>query len=390
MSFVFRHHVIDLDLPAGLYGQTALADLDGDGILEYVVGQQFGTIYCYKFHSPDRWTRSEIGLQSPSDVGLTVVDIDGDGRPDLVAGGAWYRNPGHLDGPWERVEFDADLGFVHDVAQGDINGDGKAEILTMSDRNDLRWYRIPDDPASAWTSTLVSAPVHAGLSVGDIDGDGTIDLVRTDRWYRNVNGDATAWEVNWLGPNTMPPNDYQPHWAFDGTITHVRDINGDGHMDILIADAEIPGGKIWWLENVHGHGKSWKRHDIYNPNPEALQTVAAPLSSDPSATGPRRGAFHSLVPIDMTGDGSLDVVTAEMEGVPGEIPPRYYVYENVHGDGSEWREHVVLDENLGGHALVAGDVTGNGKPDIIGKPWNPSETNAVGGKVFVVFLENLG
>jgi len=55
-----------------------------------------------------------------------------------------------------------------------------------------------------------------------------------------------------------------------------------------------------------------------------------------------------------------------------------------------WREHVILDNNLGGHAAVVGDVTGNGLPDIISKPWQPRKDNALGGKVFVIFLENLG
>ena len=38
---------------------------------------------------------------------------------------------------------------------------------------------------------------------------------------------------------------------------------------------------------------------------------------------------------------------------------------------------------------AAGDVTGNGLPDIIGKPWFPRPGNAMGGKMFVVFLENV-
>ena len=40
MRFQFKHHVIDTDLPAGCYAQTALVDLDNDGRLEYVLGRQ--------------------------------------------------------------------------------------------------------------------------------------------------------------------------------------------------------------------------------------------------------------------------------------------------------------------------------------------------------------
>lgn len=49
---------------------------------------------------------------------------------------------------------------------------------------------------------------------------------------------------------------------------------------------------------------------------------------------------------------------------------------------------VRPDANMDGHEAVVGDVTGNGLPDIIGKPWFPRPGNAMGGKMFVVFLEN--
>ena len=99
MGFRFRPHVIDSNLPAARYAQTALADLDNDGQLEYTCGQQYGTIYWYKMHSPERWTRHVLGLDSPSDVGGCVMDVDGDGWIDFVAGGAWYRNSRSPDVP---------------------------------------------------------------------------------------------------------------------------------------------------------------------------------------------------------------------------------------------------------------------------------------------------
>ena len=46
--FHYQYHVIDTSLPKGLYGQTALADIDRDGRPEYIVGLQYGDIYYYK------------------------------------------------------------------------------------------------------------------------------------------------------------------------------------------------------------------------------------------------------------------------------------------------------------------------------------------------------
>ena len=373
MAFHFVPHIIDDSLPEANYAQAALADLDNDGRLEYIVGQQYGDIFWYKMHTPEHWTRHLLGRNSPSDVGGVAMDVDGDGFIDFVAGGAWYRNSRSAEVPFTRVVFDPDLTGVHDITSADIDGDGRLEVLTMSDQNRLYWYKIPSDPAQPWVRHDVGPAVHAGLSVGDIDGDGDLDIVRTNVWFENVKGDGSVWQVRPIGPNSPPPPDFQPPFAFDATISVVCDLNGDGKNDIVFVDAEIPGGKAWWMENLDGQGRAWQRHEIYNWDP---------------AREPRRGAYHSLFVGDLDGDGDFDLATCEMEAVPGDAAPRYYIWENLDGKGGAWQEHVILDANLGGHALLVGDISGSGRPDMITKPWHASQKNALGGKTFVVFLEN--
>ena len=82
-KFQFKAHIIDQGLPRGAYAQTALADLDNDGRLEFIMGHQYGSIFWYKFHAPDEWTRHLLGENSPSDVGGCVLDVDGDGSIDF-------------------------------------------------------------------------------------------------------------------------------------------------------------------------------------------------------------------------------------------------------------------------------------------------------------------
>ena len=54
-----------------------------------------------------------------------------------------------------------------------------------------------------------------------------------------------------------------------------------------------------------------------------------------------------------------------------------------------FKEHVIADINLGGHEDAIGDVTGDGKIDIVSKPWATSPKNALGGRAYVLILENL-
>ena len=138
-KFAFKSHVIDTDLsPKNFYGQTALADMDGDGRPEFVMGERDGNIYVYKYQGRDRWTRHVVGSNSPGVVELTAVDVDRDGKLDLVVGGVWYRNSGDLSKPFERLVYDPAFNDVHDVFTADIDGDGNLEVVAMSDRHDLR------------------------------------------------------------------------------------------------------------------------------------------------------------------------------------------------------------------------------------------------------------
>jgi hypothetical protein len=370
MNFKFKPHVIDSSLSGKHWGQTALADIDHCGRPEYLMGSMGGELFIYKYHTPEKWTRHILGSESPSDVGAVVIDVDGDGWVDFVSGGVWYKNSRSIDRPFERIVFDPDLDKVHDVFAADIDGDGRMEILTMSDQNNMRWYRIPANPAHPWKRFDIGQSVHAGMSAGDLNGDGCVDIVRTDVWFENVKGDGTEWRQHPIGPNTQPPPDFQEPWAFNATKSLVCDMNRDGRNDVVFADAEIPGGKIWWMENLDS-GRAWKRHEVAGG--EAV----------------RRGAYHTLHVGDMDGDGDLDIVSCEMEWIRGGANPRYYIWENVDGKGEQWKEHVICDINLGGHEAVVGDITGNGLPDIIAKPWVAHPSNAVGGKNFVLFLENI-
>ena len=366
-KFQFKHHYIDTELQGRSYGQTAVADVDGDGLPEFIMGQRGGNIYWYDYQEPGQWTRYLLGTESPSDVGGCALDVDGDGWLDFVAGGAWYRNSRKPSlKPFKRFVFDKKLTDVHDVVTADIDGDGKPEIITMSDKNNLRWYKIPEDPTQPWERHDIGPAVHAGVSVGDIDGDGDLDIVRSNVWFENIHGDGSEWVEHPIGPCGGDSG-----WQANATLSAVCDINGDGHNDIVLADAEITGAKIVWMENLNGRGLTWKRHEL------------------PQGDDGARGAYHSLWVADFDGDGDLDIFSCEMEGVMGDNPPRWFIWENVDGKGEHFVEHVILNAGLGGHEAVVGDFDGDSDLDICSKLWSPWPGNANGGRMHVDFLENI-
>lgn len=364
--FEFQHHYIDRELPGNSWAQTALADVDGDGRPDYITGQTRGPIFWYGQEDAGKWVRHTLGTNSPSDVGGAALDVDGDGRPDFITGGAWYRNTGRpRTEMFERILFDAELSAVHDLVVADVDRDGRLDILTMSDRNNLRWYRIPENPREPWVRQDIGPGVHAGIGVGDLDGDGDPDVARSNLWFENADGKGTRWVTH---KNIPFGNPNQPYPL--GTHSVVLDLDRDGDKDLVMTENEIRNGRIGWLENLDGRGGSWRLHELPKGDPAA------------------RGAYHSLVVADFDTDGDPDIFSCEMEGIPGDKQPRWFIWENVDGKGAKFTEHVILDAGLGGHLVVAGDIDNDGDLDLVSKLWRPRKDNANDGRNHIDLLEN--
>ena len=172
--------------PAG-YGTSLLAaDLDGDGVVELIVG------------APDAG-EVDAGTILRRDVGfgtaLVAGDLDGDGRPDLVVGdrpegaaaaGSWWFYPSPpADGGALRI---AESGWVYPIGPtadvpGDLDGDGHAEFMAASPGADDA-VTVCYGPFPSSRSVRVTGPegsTRSGLgraqTHGDLDGDGTMELI---------------------------------------------------------------------------------------------------------------------------------------------------------------------------------------------------------------------
>jgi hypothetical protein len=315
----FQHHFISTNLPVtqagvGDYGLTALVDLDRDGDLDFVIGGrpfQPSRLYWFEFQKPNAWIQHEAGTNYLSDVGLTALDVDRDGWTDLICSGVWFRNSGNPKAlPFERFQFDSNAAGAHDILSADINGDGKPDVVMMGDErtalNSVRWYEL--DGTNHWKSHLVGPPVHGAITpggIGDLDGDGDLDIVRANTWFENKDSKG----LEWLAHDNIPMGRKGPFGIC--VRTFVVDMDGDGHKDIVMCDADIEDCKVVILLNEDGKGGQWSKKDL----PQSF----------------RYGSLHSFAVADLNGDGRLDIASNEQEELlpSGRENPRWIVWENL-------------------------------------------------------------
>lgn len=334
----FRHEVIDPE-PNGSHQDVCLiADINGSGHNDIVIGAFKGEDNLVWYESPN-WKRHVISAAS-LEAGGAVMDITGNGRLDIVAGQLtgrelyWFENPEDPTQRWTRRVIDDTILDYHDQAFGDVDGDGKMELVALSKRDDLGvYYDIPDDPrVEPWPESCKHVIYEnlklEGLVILDIDGDGINEIIAGTNIFKRREKPDQEW-------NRLPIVE-----GWQATRAAVADLNGDGILDIVLCEAETHPARLAWFQ-----GPDWKMH---------------PLRSD---------IFHghSLAIADFNGDGLPDIFVGEM-GLGRNPDPRLIIYLN-HGGGEF--EEIVIQRGIPTHEAKVGDLTGDGRPDIVGKPFQP-------------------
>lgn len=344
-SLKFEYHKID-DFSDRM-GQTSLTDMDNDGDLDWVFGR-FGDMYYYEYISTDNWIQHEIGKGASTDVGGCPMDVNRDGWMDYVVGDSWYENTGK-PGKENFILHRKNMIGTHDNIAVDIDGDRIKDIVSCSNHPDhpvLAWYRIPEDYTANWDYFKIGAGIHGGIApfgFGDLDNDGDADIVRGNAWFENNDSKGHSWIQH---ENLVPPGGNRPDRYGLAIRSWCYDMDGDGDLDIVEAEADTPDGRVFWFENVNN---------------------AASFTFRPVTASSTEQDFHALALADFDGDGDVDIASG---GGPLSLDEyKLFIWENVTGKGDEWKEHVILS-GIQVHEIVAGDVDGDGDPDICSKPWD--------------------
>jgi hypothetical protein len=360
-SFAPRFNLNSGTSPSG----TAIGDLDGDGKPDLVLVNGGGnTVWIYRNISTNG-TLAAASFAAPvilqlagNPIGMALADLDGDGRLDVVVGDkqnsrvSIFQNfcvPGTITTNSFGSRVDLPVGSQPwALAVRDLDGDGHPDIVTANyGGNNISVLQNTGQAGNITTNSfaahfdLPSGAGPEGVAVGDLDGDGKPDIAAI-----NSNDGTVSIFRNVTAGGSLSTNSFAARVDLAttglGEMVAMADVDGDGKLDLLAS------GYLSQVLSVF--------HNVSVPG--SLTTN----SFEPRVDFPLGGRMHRVAVADLDGDGKPDLA------VTTEIASQLVLFKNNSTPGifnnNSLAPAVVFPAGYNPGAISIADLDGDGQPDI--------------------------